>query len=665
MSWKSLNIFTFVFLSIFSFKSYSISELNGNDFKKIAYTVAASKGIGKSTFGHAYLHFMVGEKPSEKDLLVEFVADVEARDIDYARGIGIGENYGVRTVIRSFKKIQDEHNFKQNRDLTTYVLDLPIEQKNKVIDSINSEIKMKSDQTYSFFYSNCAKLVSDIFKEIIPDFSGFSTVVPILIPDLLKEKNLVIATYKELSVEGRRKALFNKAFPKQLNLEDTYQLYLQNIEEQLTSNSLSDRLHAYYKIHYLRTLLPTKLLVKLNIFAIKMLKFESFGTQSFLMSYFNSKKSKMKFITIEPVQLSNDKLQKLKTIRLSNNGNKVIFLIEAEVREEDKRIVKEFDLELSDSFSYKQGVFKYKGSTIAYTIPENMSQSGFTLHDSFLKAEIVKVERKNKVLFTLMLDKEPLDIQADLTDDDILSVKNGSYGMAMCHALVEMQSLLFNRVLFEPNAKPLSKEKNFELVKELYRGEMIVVPGYDSIRSFTESLDEEEFAKIIFERQKKEFDFYNQFKGWFSQKTIDDEEINSMKNLLKLNIKPMIFFKVENKSIGHSILINEITEDEEFYYIGAYDPNTGVNKIKNKDDFKKLLDKDPNFSLILSDFRIRKSDFTLITTNYGESKAILPSSNLSRFLTSNIIHGNKSLKNNVIKSSILGNRYHFSPYLFY
>lgn len=184
----NLKLSILLFLISFSVLSETI---NPNEVESVSFLLASAKGIGQSSFGHAYLLFNMKKGNENNFPTVEFYTETDGTLSTYFRALGLGtadRNVSLSTL----DKIVNVNNMVLDRSLFSYELklDRSIVEKiaNKINEIINSGGKMGE---YKFFTSNCASAVSDIFKEAGVPLLGWGQEIPIQVPQLLKKNGFV------------------------------------------------------------------------------------------------------------------------------------------------------------------------------------------------------------------------------------------------------------------------------------------------------------------------------------------------------------------------------------------------------------------------------------------------------------------------------------------
>lgn len=209
--------------------------LSLNAFGKEAYIVHLSaKGIGASSFGHTY--FAISNGNIKRAKLYEFVAETGER-INFFRGIGLGESYNLLLKKVTFFKERREQLLNEDRDITFYKLDLPVNQ----INTIESELESKEESVnqenhrYNFFTRNCTSLWAEIFRDTVgTKYSVFDNIPSLFIKNL-KRNGIITEQFKIERFSKQRSEALRKYFG------SDYQITMKRVLKLAKSQNLEER----------------------------------------------------------------------------------------------------------------------------------------------------------------------------------------------------------------------------------------------------------------------------------------------------------------------------------------------------------------------------------------------------------------------------------------
>lgn len=641
---KRSLIFILIFLTSFASAQEIIKK---EHVQSISYLLASNKGMGRSSFGHAYLRFSYNEELSDDDLVVEFVADTGNEGVNALKGIGIGENYKLKVHLTYYSVVKYHHTRSQDRDLTSYQLDLDQNQMHKIVDKVNDYLNDDSGKEYAFFNANCARFVSESLNAGIDlELKGVRSVIPTSIPHLLKSRDLVISEFTDDRLSTQRKEIFDLY---SRGLFDRTDLNFINLKDQLTSNDLNQRLFAYYKLHTYRSSFTRTKQRKINLLASKLLLIESSGFQSFFLAYFNNSIEKMNALEQPPISLSNMQRPKILKVSFDHDGEKVFLKVKMRYRSQlisnrKHPITRSHSFQLKDMV-YRDGkIFNSSNQVISYKFSKKSLDREFYTPHTYLNAEIVKSNRKKYLKVHILLeDSTQVVAPKNLDQNDILAIENfdnDKGGVCLAHS--ELTQLLNTQAFYLPEETPLTEEENISLINDLLLGKLVFVPGHANALEFTSSIPPEMLKSIIKQRQSARFSFKDRFFDYFKETKISNSNFYNLKNLLALQLKPIIFFVPEGKrGIAHSITITSIQDVGDFYELTAIDPN---------------------FGFVEGHFRFNKLTSKLETSFYGTTEAVLYPLNLEdAAIKKSVFKETETVKllKNVIKNKDV---YSFYPY---
>jgi hypothetical protein len=364
--------------------------IQADNVKNISYLLASDQGLGRSSFGHAYIRISYQDKLSIKDDTIEFVADVSNKDIEYTRALGLGKKYGVKIVKRSYAKTKKIHTIGDDRSLSSYTLDLSPDQIKIIISKINLHILSGYKTGYSFFTSNCGDIVGTILNSALEEkITGMTSVVPNRIPTILEDLNLVKSVHTDDNASALREKLVQKNLGKLVIPKSSINLH--SVKDNLSSQLFADRVKGYYQLQVLMGQLTNIEALRISIFVRKMTTYEDSTVKSELIKLFSKRKPKVyEFARIE-YELSGKKYKigkNLSKIKFSVKNDIVQIRIKLKNRTSKRTEELRFDV---TSLSYEEGkIIDRRGNIVAYKVDTELVDSGFYSPSTFLGAEVVK-----------------------------------------------------------------------------------------------------------------------------------------------------------------------------------------------------------------------------------------------------------------------------------
>jgi len=610
--------------------------------KSISYLLASDKGYGRSSFGHAYLRIGLKDQLSQDDITLEFVADVEERNLSYFKAMGAGENYGIRVVKSNYKKIKRTHIMQEDRDLTSYVLDLTREQIVKMVNRINGILLSGANKKYSFFTSNCADIVTDILNSGLDrPISGIKSVIPNQIPSILQNLKIIKDQVNDDGKTKLRVSKVNELFPE--FLEKSNLLEEKNLKDLLSSASLTDRTRAYYRILLIRENQNLIDSLKITSLVTSMLVFESPAVKSHLIELFSTRKSKVQEFSKIRFRFASRKKVRIKRTRFITKGSKVYIEVVTEQSSERKYSFK------LNNLKYKDGKITNKsGQVISYKFNKHLYKDEFYHPSTLIMTSIVKEKGINYLTSLLLTEKDSFRTKtiSEYDEEDEIAYRNGDFpnvGMGMCYAHSELSKKLKSNAIYLPNESPLSTDEAIKLVEGVYQDNIVVIPGYKNTNEFTASLPVDRLGNVMMARQMEAYSGYKRFKAYFGEINVNAKSIYNLENLLNTGVAPIIIFKVRG-NIGHSVLVTKVTEEEDYFVFNIIDPNMTYQK---------------------GVYKLDKKTSKLDTVFYGKVDARLPSFSIERELeVSNLLMMN-NVKDLAIRSAEKLGNYILAPSDFY
>jgi hypothetical protein len=197
--------------------------------------------------------------------------------------------------------------------------------------------------------------------------------------------------------------------------------------------------------------------------------------------------------------------------------------------------------------------------------------------------------------------------------------------------------------VFAPKLEALSEEENLELIKELYKKRVIVIPGYENAYEFTKDLNSKKLGKLVYDRFVDRYTT-DRFIDYFDEIELQTENMSNLKNIVDMGINPIIIFEVdkENSSqrVGHSLLVTGYREDSVYIHLDVFDSNFGYMTNKN--------------------YRFNKKTSTLETPFYKAINLKLPGFDLSKEVAESNLVGDVNKRRLLKKTATIRKNYSFS-----
>lgn len=618
-----------------------------NKVKKISYLLASTRGLGQSSFGHAYLRFSYDDKLSQNDPVIEFVADTPAYELSYLRGLGVGENYPIKIAKSKYSYIKTYHNHREDRDLTSYVLNLSPEQIKKVVSRLNELLKNGVEEDYSFFTKNCAAMVSkELTNTIGLKMTGIKSVIPIAIPSILNKHSLIKDTYTDYRITVQREHVIAKHLKGSEN-EIQAHPHLRNIKELLASKKQSDRISGFTKPQLYKDQLSKDLNRRLRMLSLQLLQYEGYVLKKYFTSAYLYNKSDFDIVKT-PIHPISRKADSIIRSSFTTNGENVSLNVTALSRKvgpkgtKNKRV--KYSIPLPQLRYRDHKIIHTDGRVISYEFNKDIHPERF--HSPFLykRVEIATTANGNKYLLPILATEKKASLKKKVYGKkDTLAYRNGhNKGSGACYAHSEFVQLLQSSVIFDPSSPALTSEQNLSLVDKLHQGNIVVIPGFSDARSFTASMDGNLLAEKLRARHKEKYNFLKRSIEYFSETDITSDNMYIIRNLLSIGITPTVFFevKISKYASGHSIVITKMTEDDDYYYFEAIDSNWGYLRDKNH-------------------FRLNKKTSSFETSFYGNTELKIPAPNLEYLQSLNVITKHPKLRDLAVKSSRAMTKYNF------
>ena len=600
------NLKLSILLYLISFSVLS-ETINPNEVESVSFLLASAKGIGQSSFGHAYLLFNMKKGNENNFPTVEFYTETDGALSTYFRALGLG-TADRKVSLSTLDKIVNVNNMVLDRTLFSYELklDRSIVEKiaNRINEIINSGGKMGE---YKFFTSNCASAVSDIFKDAGVPLLGWGQGIPIQIPLVLKKNGFVKKTKVYFSKSERVKDLI---FKNKYLLDKIDSPFALSYFEIISSNENFWKIFGIVslkeearndKLETLDQSEKRKLIIFLNSLTL----FENAVNRKMILNHHHRLKAHF-LNSLDITQRINqivslDKIASI-TSKSLDCQNKECFIL-AKVQLNSHQSSMKSQIEIKIQIPYLEVIENKLIYQQQYEIGFQTDKNRMVSTSLTPLLHLSKIENKVFLDSGILIDLEHFKINNERiinNQKDINFYKNGLHGYAMCAGMTDFQKLLIENTLFDPTRSRLSQNENLKLVQELLKRKIVIIPGFDSAKEFTSSMDSGALGGIILSYHNKNYgNIFSAIGKWFVQKEVNLTMMKTLQIWVDHGISIPIAFRIENKgNNGHSFLVTNLKDKVDRWIISGYDSNLGW---------------DANLAYI------RKSDMKLVTLNYGQS----------------------------------------------
>ncbi|OFZ53406.1 MAG: hypothetical protein A2428_10060 [Bdellovibrionales bacterium RIFOXYC1_FULL_54_43] len=614
--------------------------------EKIYFTLAAAKGSGRSSFGHAYLRISESDEPSLDDKVIEFVAHGEIDSVGkYLRALGIGQALDRDISVAPYSTIIQEMNFRQLRALTNYELRLTPAQRATVVHQINKHLRAGKFGKYNFFTQNCASAVTDILKSAgISVGYGFTNLTPESIPKALEKRGMIVSRTEDLALDMRRSNLFEKY---ENDLRESLP-EIDSIKAGLISKSQSERIYSFSYIlsHIRERPLPSKVNSYLSAF--------KFLERRVIRSDLNRALKGERAIAdlAFPVHrtsltgLDETERWKIETSELEvkdNNGKltlAAVFRVQLQSRHQhEKRIRVTFPL--TDFHVNERGEVIWQGIRVGFKTEKKLHGSEFVFDGvSFLPEFLNDKSERLLVKMRMLVNNAPVR-QTKITSMDsaeMIPLRNDDPERPSCYGFVNLQKALLQNTLFDPFLAPLSPAESLALVADALKGKSIIVPGFKDARSWLSSLDPKAVRNVIHEYSRDKYgSVVGAVSNYFNSSKVTSEALLRIGVLARSGIYTPIFQRVSGAE-GHAVLVLDVIDEGKRARVVAYDPNLGY--VRDLFFFDKATEK-------------------LQSTVYSEEKIFAPTLDVNQELFVGKLQGPDS-SNLLLELSRISGRHSFS-----
>jgi hypothetical protein len=615
-------IFTILLLSLKLFSGNVRAEVpenvivNPSDVASLSFLLASPRGSGQSSFGHAYLRFNMKVGLESKFPTYEFYAAMESETFfkkmsSYVRAAGIGHT-DRRIAKKTFIAVSQEITVNEDRTLFSYDLKLERSALESVVTKINQLISNGGKMgSYSFLTSNCASAITDIFVEAKIPLEGWGKGIPLKVPSLLKSNGLLAKTKVYRSNSDQRKDLLLRY---RFILDKIKSPFSLSYFELMLSEKSLLRMFGLkhlkqWSIHEKVNALNQNEFKKLTYVLKTYLLYENALTRHLFMEFSET----LKAVPIHSYEMTERiKQSRFKTVtvdlaRSSIECEKLECYFKSKLVGQKNSIKSDLGHDEKLDIKIKIPNIEVVNGNLIYDHEREVgfiSQNGRVVLSGIVP--VVNLNKKSGSLFMDLgmlydLDQSQFNVPRKISKkDDFNFYKNGVLGFAMCSGMNDLQKKLLVNTLFDPDQQRLSDEQNLNLIDDLMKDKIVVIPGFHSVLEYTSSLNQELFAAKVYSYYLNQYGSISKaVSGWFEQNTVKRDAIPTMIQWLSHGIILKIGYKVANKgNIGHVMLITKLTEKDDRWIIAGYDSNLGY---------------DNNLAYI------RKSDMFIVTLNYGSN----------------------------------------------
>ena len=585
----------FLILIMLPIQIYAQETLQQKNYQQVAIVIASKKGIGRSSFGHAYLRFSTDpQRWTDQDLMIEFVANVEREKVKIRKAIGLTLSpYKYQTIEQSYHTVRKEITILEDRDLTTYPLNI---NQTKVLDLYQLIINNKEKtavRNYRFATSNCATEIEEFLDLIIqPRFQVKFFSKPFALIDryqnYIKKEQII----NDLSATHLREKLTNEVL-QEIKIERN-DLQGQIIWQMLTSKYYFERLFGFVYLSQVTLMNDENQKLKVFIFQNRFTLLESKSLQNDLLEYakLSLKKQNNEFVEIVPLfQSEFDYPMENRNVDRTNikfDLQKQIFEIQLldQLDFSDEQLTTIEIKNVRPDLKVHNYQIQLSNESIATFLKNKLSKNEYLQRNFQTNIARVAVNNNEYLLPFIVVEKKSYRFslkqinKPTFQGKDLIPLTNFTLNRSFgnCLSLVLTQKKILENIIFRPNLNQLSVHDNQILFTELMNNQMIIVPGFQDGFTWLSSLPQDWLKSKIDELsyQLNIKGYTTLMKKYFTNVTIDRNNISDINHLLSLGITVPILFKVEGKKMGHSLLIYESTQIGNDYYFKVYDPNFGL-----------------------------------------------------------------------------------------
>lgn len=599
---------------MFAYNSFSDTAVDVeiiSKTKKVSLIfVGQKKGLSESSFGHVALRLSHDETPSITDATIEFVADIPETDTGigkYIKGTGIFSAYTVGANIIPFFEFKKIKQLQEDRDMTVVELDLTLAQIEKVKEYLINFKESPESPEYTFLKQNCSFFAVASIEHAIGEKLKHKS-LPWTVVKGLKTSNLVKGETEYIRASQKRVEYAQRYL--ELGLEEAFKNsnWSKNFVENFEHKDLYVRLNSYFKALSVLTDKNTDSSVKRKVKSlVRYLKqYETAMYSSTIRTFFENPESKT---VLSPTPHSFLKapssMKRLKhEFIIKNNKVYVELKWRASISRRGRSTTKHFTKQVL--------VPELKYNTSNNAISYNDHQVGVfvkTKKEKFILSQKLEYgidfnKKTKRINILVYVDYSKETVSKKMTTQEfkakgILPLNNAkdfASSGGTCFAMVLLQKALLERTIYIPENDAIELDK-IEILKRLFLGEYVVIPGYKNISEFTADIDKEKLKTLVLELQSslEKHKMLQVMENVQHLTEIKSKYISTVKGLVSEGVLvPMVIAMLKKdtrktvSNIGHVVLIQNIKEIEDgAYQLTVYDPNTNINSLlKMNKDFK-------------------------------------------------------------------------------
>lgn len=620
----SIIYLTLLLPCVRAMEAHQFQQIDKNKVKSISYLLAEGKGIGQSIFGHSYIRIGYHNDPQVSDQVIEFVADIKEGEYDIIRGIGLTEPFPFTIETKRYSDTYNENVIQAQRNLITYSLVLTEEQKDLIIEELNSLLALGTTKKYKFFTENCLSYIRGIFEKAFNiQLSGMNAIFPNTFHRVLEENGLIKEEYIDHSFNHLR---FKKLKNHRTKLDIESRKIFSNALKKLMSNQLNERLIGYIQLLEIKNSKITKnVRESISIFT-SIIDLENRYFQNILYSLFSKKDASLEEVIELKIALNNkDQKSKIKNERLTVRSDDVFLL----VRVGGEQTKSENILIPLPGLLYKNGaIYDEKDDILAIRVNSPKLKEEFIPMNTFFYSDIKREGHRNFLVFKWQklgvdhnMNARPLDRSYEIAFKN-RATKENPQGFCLGHTL--LAKYLATRAVFLPDEERLKSSDYISIIESLLNGNIGIFPGMSSPHELTQFIGEKAVIDILNRLQWANVNKTVGFSYFSNITKLENKNIFIIKNLLALGTYPVLAFQV-NGNLGHAVLVTEIKYlDDNEIELSVIDPNKSYQEGLYKYSFNSQ---------------------TLDTAFYGKVKPLLLNENLGESISiRNLLVNSKSKK---------------------
>jgi hypothetical protein len=526
------------------------------------------------------------------DMVIEFVADIprgETAVKKYIHGAGIGKKYAVKAELSPFYDFRKLKTVGENRSLTVFDLKLSPEEVTKTIRFIRDYQNQENGESYLFLTKNCSYFAAHAL-EVATGHKINNKNFPWKIGTRLKKLGLVSDERKYADASSERERLAEKYLDEGLG-RSFPRGWKETFVTMLSERSITLRQSSYLKLLWLqqKESVPETEKKKAQALLRYLLSYETEVNQFTIRNIFRYPDEKT-ILALPLIRLEGAQLPKPSVIKhdLVLDKKKPVIKISWGGESPARVKIPLTMLPFGDDFS-----LRYQDTVVGRYI-RTKSDRWILSQRLDYGLDIDPVKGTIRTLLYLDLSTGVKNIKLGLSElkaRGTVTLNNaqdfkGEAGS--CYALVLLQKAFLERAIFVPGISARPETDKLLLMRELFKGNYVVIPGYKNISDFTESIPKENLKSFIRTLQAGlQKDRFTQMKeNILERELLDNVTDERLKAMLDegLNIPVVIGMSEKGKlkpasDAAHVVLVHDMKKIPEGYRLTAYDPNTGINTL--------------------------------------------------------------------------------------